>query len=170
VTVKIQQTNLPEEVALCQQLLIDVFHQELNLFGMKIPDSYDPFSIYLQIIDLRITVGTYRIVMPNSSLGLPIEEVGFDLGQFSGESICEMSRLALVKEKRGTIPFHKIIGSTCKIAAENKMSLVVAAILPRNVRLFKRYGFSQVGHPLNDPSVESATVEESVIVPMQIRV
>lgn len=143
--------------------------------GMQIPDSYDPFSVYTQMIDFETIVGTYRIVLPNASVGLPIEEVGFDLNQFASDQIypnqiCEMSRLALLKEKRGKIPFSKIVYSACHIAAQKNAAILVAAILPRNVPLFQRYGFSRVGQPLIDPSIKSAGAEESAIVPMQIRV
>jgi len=170
VTPTIQKTNVPEQLSLCHQLLVTVFHQELNLFGMQIPDRYDPFSVYMQITDLEAIVGTYRIVLPNKSVGLPIEEVGFDLSQFAPNKICEMSRLVLLKEKRGKIPFSKIIYSACNVTAQNNASILVAAILPQNVPLFKRYGFSQVGQPLHDHSVKSTSAEPSVIVPMQIRV
>ncbi len=169
-TSTIQQTSASEQLSLCHQLLVTVFHQELNLFGMQIPDSYDPFSVYMQIIDLEAIVGTYRIVLPNATVGLPIEEVGFDLSQFAPHKICEMSRLVLLKEKRGKIPFSKIVDSARNVAAQNNASILVAAILPQNVPLFKRYGFSQVGQPLHDHSVESGGGEESVVVPMQIPV
>ena len=171
----IRKTSLPEQLNSCHQILTTVFHQELNLLGMQIPDGYDPCSVYMQITDLETIVGTYRIVLPNASVGLPIEEVGFDLSQFASEQIyphqiCEMSRLALLKEKRGKIPFSKIVYSACHITAQNNASILIAAILPRNVPLFQRHGFSRIGQPLLDPSIHSAAAEESVIVPMQIRV
>ncbi|MEO1427498.1 MAG: GNAT family N-acetyltransferase [Cyanobacteria bacterium J06633_8] len=169
-TFTIQQTNSPSQLSLCHQLLVTVFHHELNLFGMEIPDRYDPFSVYMQIRSDEAIVGTYRLALPNDSVGLPIEEVGFDISQFAPDKICEMSRLVLLKDKRGKIPFSKIIFSACSVAAEHNASILVAAILPRNVPLFKRQGFLQMGQPINDPSVESTDGEDAVIVPMYKRI
>ena len=115
-------------------------------------------------------IETYRIALPNASVGLPIEEVGFDISQFAPGKICEMSRLVLLKDKRGKIPFSKIISSACSVAAQHNASILVAAILPRNVLLFKRQGFLQMGPPINDPSVESIDTEDAVIFPMYKRI
>lgn len=168
VTFTIKQTTDPEQLSVCHEILVTVFHRELGLSGMRIPDHYDSFSAYMQIIDCEEVIGTYRIVFPNASVGLPIEAVGFDLSKLESDQICEMSRLVVLKEKRGKIPFSKIVYSACQVAEQNNASRIVAAILPRNVPLFKRYGFSPAGAPLNDPSVESSDIEEAVIVPMQI--
>lgn len=81
-----------------------------------------------------------------------------------------MSRLVMLKEKRGKIPFRKIIFSACNLAKQHGASLLIVALLPRNVPLFKRNGFSQVGAPLSDPSVDSSNTQEAVIVPMQIKI
>ena len=169
-TNSIEQITISEQLKLCHQMQKDIFHQELNLLGMKIPDGYDDFSIYMQIRDSEAMVGTYRVVLPNASVGLPIEETGFDLQQFQPQKVCEMSRLVILKEQRGKIPFKKIIVSACNIAKEHGASILVVALLPCNVTLFKRNGFSQVGSPLSDPSVDSGNTEEAVIVPMQIQI
>ena len=134
---------------------------------MQIPNDYDPLSLYMQIIDSKVVVGNYRIV-PNTSLGLPIEETGFNLKQLDQNKVCEMSRLVLVKEKRGKIPFSKVFSSARNAAKQHyNASTLVVAILPRNLSLFKRYGFSQVGEPLYDSTVKSTHKKESVIIPMQ---
>ncbi|MGK7900836.1 MAG: GNAT family N-acetyltransferase [Hormoscilla sp.] len=167
-TISIQQVSISDQLNLCNQMQIDIFHHELQLFGMKIPDDYDQFSVYMQVQDSDAVVGTYRIVLPNPSLGLPIEESGFDLKQFDPHKVCEMSRLVLLKEKRGKIPFSKIFSSACRVAKQHDASILLVAILPRNFLLFKRYGFSQVGPPLSDPSVESNDTEEAVVIPMEM--
>lgn len=164
----IQQTSSSEELNLCQQLLVKVFHDELGLTSMVIPDSYDPGSVHMQILDQAdVMVGTYRIVLP-SPIGLPIEESGFDVSQCRSGKICEMSRLVVNRQKRGRVPFNWIVRSACEEALYHRASTLLAAILPKNVRLFKRYGFTQIGEPLHDPSVQSTTANASLIVPMQI--
>ncbi|MEB3341536.1 GNAT family N-acyltransferase [Okeania sp.] len=166
-SISIQQVSTSEQLNLCHQMQIAIFHHELNLFGMQIPDDYDRSSLYMQIVDSQVVVGTYRIV-PNTSLGLPIQETGFNLEQFEKNKICEMSRLVLLKEKRGKIPFSQVFSSARNAAKEHyNASTLVVAILPQNVSLFKRYGFSQVGEPLHDPTVKSTDKNESVIIPMQ---
>ncbi|NEO64904.1 MAG: hypothetical protein F6J98_32715, partial [Moorea sp. SIO4G2] len=112
----------------------------------------------------------YRIVFPNNSLGLPIEESGFDIKQFDQKKVCEMSRLVVLKEKRGKIPFNQIISSAVKVAKEHNASIMLVALLPHNLPLFKRYGFSQVGPPLYDPSVKSTYTKDPSIIPMQIHI
>ncbi|NEP62099.1 MAG: GNAT family N-acetyltransferase [Symploca sp. SIO2G7] len=169
-TISIQTVGKSDNLNLCHQMQVAIFHHELQLFGMQIPDDYDQSSVYMQILDANVFVGTYRIVLPNASVGLPIEESGFDLKRFHQKKVCEMSRLVLLKEKRGTIPFSKIIYSACEVAKQHNASILLAAILPRNFPLFKRYGFSQVGLPLYDSSVKSIDTEESVIIPMQIHI
>lgn len=169
-TFTIQQAHSHSQLSICHQLLATVFHHELNLFGMDIPDRYDPYSVYMQIMDNETVVGTYRLAFPNASVGLPIEGVGFDISQFAPDKISEMSRLVLLKDKRGQIPFSKIIFSACSVAAQHKASILVAAILPRNVPLFKRQSFSQLGLPIKDPSVQSTDTEDAVIVPMYRRI
>ncbi|MEM9927292.1 MAG: GNAT family N-acyltransferase [Cyanobacteria bacterium P01_D01_bin.50] len=168
-TISIKQTSISEEVNLCHQMQVAIFHEELDLWGMLIPDGYDRFSLYMQILNSNILVGTYRIVLPNSSKGLPIEESGFDLNQLDRNKVCEMSRLVMLKENRGKIPFSKIIFSACQVGKQHNASIMVIAILPHNLPLFKRYGFSQVGEPLYDPSVKSTDTKEPVVIPMQIR-
>lgn len=166
----IQQAITSEQLNHCYQMQIDIFHHELKLFGMEIPNNYDRFSLYMQIIDANVTVGTYRIV-PHTSLGLPIEETGFNLNQFDRNKVCEMSRLVVAKGKRGKIPFSKIFSSARKAAKQHyNASALLVAILPRNLSLFKRYGFLQVGEPLYDPTVKSSHKQESVVIPMQIPV
>ena len=165
-TISIQQVNISEQLNHCHQMQIDIFHNELGLLGMQIPDRYDQFSVYMQIRDSDAMIGTYRVVLPNDSLGLPIEETGFNLKEFDRNKVCEMSRLVLLKEKRGKIPFSKIFFSACTIAKQNETSTLLVAILPRNFPLFKRYGFSQIGPPLSDFTVESVDTEEAVIIPM----
>ena len=96
-TISIQPVSTSEQLNLCYQMQTAIFHHELNLLGMQIPDNYDRLSLYVQIIDSKVVVGTYRIV-PNTSLGLPIEETGFNLNQIDQNKVCEMSRLVLVKE------------------------------------------------------------------------
>ena len=169
-TISIQEVSISDQLNLCHQMQRAIFHHELHLFGMQIPDNYDKLSVYLQILDADAFIGTYRIVLPNPSLGLPIEESGFNIDRFHQSKICEMSRLVLLKEKRGKIPFSKIIFSACTIAKQHDASVLVAAILPRNVPLFQRYGFSRSGPPLHDPSVESVDTEESIVIPMQINI
>lgn len=168
-TISIQQVSISDKsnLNLCYEMQIAIFHQELQLLGMQIPDNYDNFSVYTQLLNYDDVVGTYRIVLPNPSLGLPIEETGFDLKQFGQQKVCEMSRLVVLKDKRGKIPFRKIISSACMLAKQHGASILVAAILPCNRFLFERQGFSQVGPALLDPSVESANTEEAVILPMQ---
>ncbi|NET88052.1 MAG: GNAT family N-acetyltransferase [Kamptonema sp. SIO1D9] len=165
-TIFIQQVNLSEQLNHCHQMQVDIFHHELNLYGMQIPDDYDRFSVYMQIRDSKFMIGTYRIVFPNDSLGLPIEETGFNLKQFNPNKVCEMSRLVLLKEKRGKIPFSKIIYSASNLAREHNACTLLVAILPRNFNLFKKYGFLQIGAPLSDPTVESTDTEKAVIIPM----
>ena len=167
-TISIQQVSISDRLSLCHQMQIAVFHQELNLFGMHIPDSYDQLSVYMQVLDSGTMIGTYRVVLPNKSIGLPIEESGFDLKQFGRNKVCEMSRLVLLKEKRGKIPFSKIFSSARRIAKQHEASTLLVAILPRNLLLFKRYGFSQVGPPISDPTVESIDTEEAIVIPMQM--
>ena len=167
-TISIEQVRISEELNLCHKIQATVFHQELDLLGMQIPDDYERFSVYMQILDSNAIVGTYRIILPNNSLGLPIEETGFNLNQLDCNQVCEMSRLVILKEKRGKIPFGRIISSAAKIAKQHNNSILVVAILPHNLPLFQRYGFSQVGSPLYDPSVKSINTKESVVIPMQM--
>ncbi|MBC6417902.1 MAG: GNAT family N-acetyltransferase [Prochloron sp. SP5CPC1] len=171
-TFVIQQVHTSDQISLCHQLQIAIFHDELGLFGMQIPDKYDRYSAYMQmeIIGFKAVVGTYRVVLPNSSIGLPILETGFALNPFDPNRVCEMSRLVVLKEKRAKIPFSKIIASACRVAKKHNNSTMVAAILPHNVPLFQRYGFSPAGPPLNDSSVESTSTEESIIIPMKIHI
>ena len=147
---------------------IAIFHKELQLFGMEIPDGYDRFSVYLEILHYHNVIGSFRIVFPNTSLGLPIEQTGFNLNEFDGYKVCEMSRLVVLKEKRGIIPFSKIISSTRKVAKEHNASIILAEILPQNVPIFKRYGFSMAGAPVLDPSVKSIYSKEPLVYPMQM--
>jgi len=169
-TISIQPVDISDKLSLCHQMQVAIFHDELQLFGMQIPDDYDHCSVYMQILDANVVVGTYRIVLPNTSIGLPIEESGFDLKQFHQKKVCEMSRLVLLKEKRGRIPFSKIFSSACRVAKQHNASILLVAILPRNLPLFKRYGFSEVGAPLYDSSVKSIYNQESVIIPMQMHI
>lgn len=166
-TISIQPVSSSDQLNLCHQMHRSIFHHELNLFGMQIPDRYDRSSVYMKVLSSEACVGTYRLVFPNSSVGLPIEETGFDLKQFHQKKVCEMSRLVVLKEKRGKIPFSKIISSACSVAKKHDASTLLVALLPRNRRLFQRYGFSQVGPALPDPSVKSIDTEEAVIIPMQ---
>ena len=163
----IQPVKSYDQLKHCNQMQRDIFHDELKLFGMQIPDGYDQFSVYMEILNSESLVGTYRIVLPNSSLGLPIEETGFDIKQFHPKKVCEMSRLVMLQEQRGKIPFRHIISSACRVAKQHDASIILVALLPHNRPLFKRYGFSQVGPALPDPSVESMDTEEAVIIPMQ---
>ncbi|NEP43056.1 MAG: GNAT family N-acetyltransferase [Okeania sp. SIO2H7] len=166
-TISIQQVSISDGLNHCHQMQIDIFHRELKLFGMQIPDRYDQFSVYMQILDSDAMVGTYRIVLPNHSLGLPIEESGLEIENCDRHKICEWSRLVSLKEKRGKIPFSKIVYSACELAKQHQASTLLVAILPRNFNLFKRYGFSQIGPPLSDPTVESMEAEEAVVIPMR---
>lgn len=169
-SISIEQAITSKQLNHCHQMQIEIFHHELKLFGMEIPNEYDRLSLYMQIIDANVAVGTYRIV-PDTSIGLPIEETGFNLNKFDRNKVCEMSRLVLAKEKRGKIPFSKVFSSARKAAKQHyNASALVVAILPRNLSLFKRYGFSQVGEPLYDPTVKSSQKQDSVIIPMQIPV
>ncbi len=154
------------ELARCHQLQTSIFHRELNLFGMQIPDRYDCCSVYMQIVDTEAVVGTYRIVLPNSAVGLPIEEAGFEIDRFDRDRVCEMSRLVIAKKKRGKIPFGNIISSACQVGKQHGATLLVVAILPRNLPLFQRYGFTRVGDPLYDATVKSNNGKESIVVPM----
>jgi len=169
-TISIQPVSTSEKLSCCHQMQVAIFHHELQLFGMEIPDDYDQSSVYMQILDADVVVGTYRLVFPSTSVGLPIEESGFDLKQFHQKKVCEMSRLVLLKEKRGKMPFSKIFSSACRVARQHNASILLVAILPKNLPLFKRYGFSQVGLPLYDSSVKSTYNEESVIIPMQMHI
>lgn len=166
-TISIEQVSISEQLNLCHEMQKSIFHNELKLFGMQIPDRYDQFSVYMQILDSGVMVGTYRVVLPNDSLGLPIEESGFEIKNCDDHKICEWSRLVLLKEKRGKIPFSKIVYSACELAKQHQASTLLVAILPRNFNLFKKYGFSQIGPPLSDPTVESINAEEAVVIPMQ---
>ncbi|MDJ1183904.1 N-acyl amino acid synthase FeeM domain-containing protein [Roseofilum casamattae] len=157
------------QIGLSHKLQKEIFHHELSLFGMEIPDRYDISSLYMHIRESNKLVGTYRIVFPNSEVGMPIEETGFDVRELKGKKICEMSRLVLLKEQRGKIPFYRIIRSASKVAKENQASILLVAILPRNFPLFQRAGFSQVGPPLPDPSVRLSDGEEGAIIPMQMK-
>lgn len=56
-------------------------------------------------------IGTYRVVLPNSTIGFPIEDSGFCCEQFRETQIYEMSRLVMRQDKRGKVPFRKIIES-----------------------------------------------------------
>lgn len=168
-SITIKPVSTSEQLNLCHQMQIDIFHHELKLFGMQIPDEYENCSVYMQILDSQALVGTYRIILPNTSVGLPIEQSGFQLNQFNHNRVCEMSRLVILKEKRGHFPFSKIIFYTRMIAKQNNASVVVAAILPHNVPLFQRKGFS-AGEPLYDPSVKSVSTKEPIIIPMEMHI
>ena len=169
-TTSIRQIFTSEQRDLCYRLQADIFHHELHLFGMKIPDRYDRHSLYMQILDAETVIGTYRIVLPNTSLGLPIEESGFHLKQFHEGQVCEMSRLVLLKEKRGKVPFRKIVSSAREVAKQHHASVLVAALLPRNLPLFQRHGFSQAGPPLQDPSVDSTDPDNGIVIPVKTHV
>lgn len=81
-TISIKQVNDSEHLESCWQILADVFHGELSLFGMKIPDNYEDVSHYMQIFYSGMLVGTYRIICANSCCGLPIEELDLILIRF----------------------------------------------------------------------------------------
>ena len=134
-TISIQPVSTSEQLNLCYQMQTAIFHHELNLLGMQIPDNYDRLSLYVQIIDSKVVVGTYRIV-PNTSLGLPIEETGFNFNQIDQNKVCEMSRLVLVKENWGKIPFSKVFSFARKVAKEHyNASTLVVAILSQSVSI-----------------------------------
>lgn len=157
------------EIKICHEILEEVFHRELNLYQMHIPDKYDKFSQYVKICYEQSIIGTCRIVFPNSDVGLPIEETGFDLTKFDKDLVAEASRLVMIKNYRGKVPFSKIVYFCCETARKFQMSDLVIAILPQNLRLFKRHGFQQYGEPLYDYSVKSSDNEESIIIPMIIK-
>lgn len=160
------RVKINQEIKACNQLLEKVFHHELNLYKMQIPDQYDQFSQYAKLCYDQNVIGTYRVVFPNSDVGLPIEETGYDLKQFDKHLIAEMSRLVILKDYRGKVPFSKIVYSACEVAKKVQMSKLVIAILPQNLSLFKRYGFQQSGETLYDSSVKSSDNKESIIIPM----
>lgn len=166
-TISIEQVNDLNRLESCRQILVDVFHDELKIYGMQIPDRYEQVSHYMQILSLGTLVGTYRIVVPNSSCGMPIEQSGFDISKFSQENVCEMSRLAIIKEARGKISFSNIIFSACMVARSYGAATLLAEILPPNLNLFKRQGFEQVGEPIKDITVQSINNPESIVIPMQ---
>lgn len=159
-----------DQLNLCHQLLIDVFHHELNLFGMKIPDNYEQFSAYMQVIDSETIVGTYRIVLPNSSIGFPMEEVGCDLSQFDLNKVCEWSRLVLLKEARSKKVFSKIVDSVRRTANEYNASVIVAEILSHHLPMFLKYGFSQTGPAIYDPTIGPIDRKESFVIPIHMHI
>lgn len=82
----------------CLQLIRDIFHRDLNLYGMTIPDTHEQNSIYLALMEDETVVGTVRLIMPNLKHRFPInEDIGFDLNQFQPNSFCELSRIVLLK-------------------------------------------------------------------------
>ncbi|MGB5632835.1 MAG: GNAT family N-acyltransferase [Waterburya sp.] len=166
-TILIEQASDLDCIESCRQILVDVFHDELKLYGMQIPDKYEQISHYMQILYADILVGTYRIVVPNCSCGMPIEETGFDINKFSQENVCEMSRLAIIKEARGKIIFNKIIFSACIVAKSYGATTLLIEILPQNLHLFQRQGFEQIGEPIKDITVRSINNKESIVIPMQ---
>lgn len=166
-TISIEQVSDLDSLESCRQILVDVFHDELKLYGMQIPDRYEQVSHYMQILYSGMLVGTYRIVFPNSSCGMPIEETGFDINKFYQENLCEMSRLAIIKEARGKIIFSKIIFSACMVAKSYGAKTLLAEILPQNLHLFQRQGFEKVGNPIKDITVKSSTNQEAIVIPMQ---
>lgn len=169
-TTPFRQVSTSEELTICHQLQADIFHGQLNLSGMKIPDAYDECSIYCQILDAQDVIGTYRVVLPNDQMGLPIEESGFQYPHAPQEKVCEMSRLVVRQESRGKVPFRQIIASACEIAEQHQASVMLAALLPQNLTLFKRYGFSQVGPPLRDSTVDSSDAEDGAVIPVAIQI
>lgn len=159
-----------QEVKTCNQLLEEIFHHELSLYKMQIPDQYDKFSQYMNISDGQNVIGTYRIVFPNPHVGLPIEETGFNITNLGQDRVAEMSRLVMRKDYRGKVPFHRIIHSAREVAKKSQVSQLAIAILPQNLRLFRRHGFQQYGEPLYDYSVQSTDNKESIIIPMIMEV
>ncbi len=168
-TISIEQVRDLNRLESCRQILVEVFHDELKLYGMQIPDGYEQVSHYMQILSSGTLVGTYRIVIPNSSYGMPIEETGFEINKFFQENVCEMSRLAIIKEARGKISFNNIVFSACMVARSYGATTLLAEILPPNLNLFKRQGFEEVGEPIKDITVQSINNQESIVIPMQKR-
>ena len=166
-TISIEQVTDLNRLESCRQILVDVFHDELKIQGMQIPDKYEQVSHYMQILSSGTLVGTYRIVVPNSSSGMPIEETGFEINKFFQENVCEMSRLAIIREARGKISFSNIIFSASMVARSYGATTLLIEILPQNLNLFKRQGFEPVGEPIKDLTVQSIKNPESIVIPMQ---
>lgn len=155
----------PDQLAISYDIQREVFQRELHCHGMCIPDRYDLEALYVHIVLSTVgTVGTYRLVLPTTKHGLPIQDTCKSKLCLPQGLVCEFSRLAVRKSFRGQVPFGRIIASVDVIARSHHASSLVGLMLLRNVPVFQRYGFIPVASPFYDPTVDSSG--KSNVVPM----
>jgi hypothetical protein len=165
-SVSFQEVSDEGLIRACQQIQVDVFHEELRLYGMQIPDEHDDASIHVAMIERGVIVGTFRVVLPNDSHGLPIREVWLGFEAFSWEPVCEMSRLAIPKSHRGQGLLGSAVSFVGGIAKKHNLSAVVADVLLENREAFEDEGFECIGSPFCDASVDTLRTGSVNCVPM----
>jgi len=169
-TITIEQV-LPTDIERlneCYQLQKAIFQEELNLYDMIIPDTHDSNAIYLAMMDEERVVGTCRIVMPNKMNRFPIQDIGFKIEEYHLSNFCEWSRLVFLKEYRGKRNFQKMMDAFGEATKANGLSTVIVEILPRNLSIFKKYGFTELGPALFDPTCQTDNPADAFVVPMKL--
>lgn len=154
----------------CCQLQKDIFHGEMGLLGMSFPDKYDPFSVYVEILESELLIGAYRIIFPNEEVGLPIQELWDDSAKISINRACEWSRFALSKKTRGKISFGMIMDFSLKIARQEGMSTIMAVAMLRSSPFFEKHGFRRLSNSVYDATIDRFSSGVPNAVPISIEI
>jgi hypothetical protein len=82
-------------------------------------------------------------------------ETIFDLSNYKKRRIAlaEASRSCVLKQYRGFATTFKLWKITCQFAKSRKITHFCAAVNPKNIELYKKFGFTIVGKEVTYPAV-----------------
>lgn len=169
-TVTIECVTDPKSVRACQQLMTGVFHTELAFVGMAIPDAYEDVSVYFKICDGDKLVGTFRIVKPNKYNRCPATDVWPDADALPAGSVCQFSRVAILRQFRRRRLFRMAVRRAKRVARDVGASLILSDVLLQSRDAYERCGFEDAGRMICDPTVDVAQTGELNCVPMLLKV
>jgi len=160
----------PNSVCACQQLMTVVFHTELAFVGMAIPDAYEDVSAYFTIRDGDKLAGTFRIVKPNKYNRCPATDVWPDADALPAGSVCQFSRVAILRQYRRRRLFTMAVTKAKRVARDVGASFILSDVLLQSREAYERCGFKDAGGMICDPTVDVAQTGELNCVPMLLKV
>lgn len=169
-SVSIDRAMDPNSIRTCQDVMATVFHDELRLHGMAIPDSYEDHSIYVALRSDGSLAGTFRVVKPNNDNQCPATDVWPNSDILPAGNVCQFSRVAILPQFRRHGLFRMAVNAVEGIARDIGASLVLSDVLLQSRLAYERCGFDAAGDLICDPTVDTFNTGELNCVPMILQV
>lgn len=149
-----------EEQKQARYLIYGVFMQELGFVSVR-PDQFDASAVYVVGKKSSAIIAAVRIVL-DSEDGLPLDGY-YDLSALRSRAyrLVEVGRLACHPDHRTNLVALRGRGSMIRAAANMGASHLVIDSLIELTPLYRRIGFSPVGEPFVDPTVQRSNEHRS---------